>query len=103
MKKSTLVTAIASLIAYILLVINTVSGTDFALPADVLSSIAVLLATLIMWVISNWFNQDYTLIARKSTPVMRKIKKLVNEGDLSLLDAIEHLLEEWGDENDEDD
>jgi len=101
MDKKTLITAIASIIAYILLVINTVAGTDFAIPEDILTSIAVLIAAGIMWFISHYWNQDYSLTARKITPVMRKIKKLVKEGDLTLLDAIDNLLEEWGDENDD--
>ena len=101
MNKRTLVTAVASAIAFILLVINTIFNTDFAIPTEVVESIAVLVATFVMWAISHYYNQDYTAIANKMTPIMRKIKKMEAEGDLSLLDAIENLIEEWGGEDDD--
>lgn len=100
MNKQTLVTAIASLIAFVLLCINTIAGTNLAVSEDVITSVATLLAVGVMWFISHYFNQDYSMVARKMTPVMRKIKKLVKAGDLTLLDSIDHLLEEWEDQND---
>jgi hypothetical protein len=97
----TLATAIASVIAFILLVINTIAGTNFAIPEDVLSSIAVLLAGGVMWFISHWYNQDYTSVAKKMTPLMRKIKELERVGDLRLLDNIQRVIDEWeGEDND---
>ena len=101
MDRSTLITAIASAIAFILLCINTIAGTNLTVSEDVLTSVATLLAVGVMWFISHYWNQDYSMVAKKATPVMRKIKKLVKEGDLTLLDAIEHLLEEWSDEHDD--
>ena len=101
MNKQTLITAIASVIAFILLCINTIAGTNITISEDVITSIATLLAVGVMWAISNYYNQDYSMVARKMTPIMRKIKKLVKAGDLTLLDAIDHLLEEW--EEDDDD
>lgn len=95
MNKQTLVTAIASLIAFVLLCINTIAGTNLAVSEDVITSIATLLAVGVMWSISHYYNQDYSMVARKMTPIMRKIKKMVKAGDLTLLDAIEKLLEEW--------
>lgn len=96
----TLITAIASAIAFILLVINTIAGTNFSIPEDVLSSIAVLLAAGIMWAISHYWNQDYSNVAKKITPIMREIKRREEEGDLTLLDSIMNLLE--GGEEDDD-
>lgn len=99
----TLATAIASAIAFILLVINTIAGTNLSIPEDVLSSIAVLLASLVMWVISYWYNQDYSGVAKKMTPLMRKIKELEKVGDLRLLDKIQKVIDEWegGEEHDD--
>lgn len=103
MNRRTLATAIASVIAFILLVINTFAGTNLAVPEDVLMSVATLLAAGIMWAISHYWNQDYSTVAQKITPIMRKIKKLEEVGDLRLLDQIEHLIDEWegGDEDDD--
>ena len=103
MRKETLATAIASVIAFVLLVINTFAGTNLSVPEDVLMSIATLLAAGIMWAISHYYNQDYSEVAQKMTPIMRKIKKLAEQGDLRLLDQIEHLIDEWegGDEDDD--
>ena len=100
MNRQTLITAIASAIAFILLCINTIAGTNLSVGEDVITSVATLLAAGVMWFISHYYNQDYSAVARKMTPIMRKIKKLVKAGDLTLLDAIEHLLEEW--EKDDD-
>ncbi|MGN1217375.1 MAG: hypothetical protein ACI4TD_05300 [Phocaeicola sp.] len=99
MKKS-LVTAIVSVIVFVLLVINTIFGTNFEVPADILESVAVLIATGIMWFISHYYNQDYSAVAKKITPIMRKAKKLAKNGDNSLLDSIEILVKEWGDKDD---
>ena len=103
MNKKTLATAIASVIAFVLLVINTFTGTNLSVPEDVLMSIATLLAAGIMWTISHYYNQDYSGVAQKMTPIMRKIKVLEKAGDLRLLDQIEHLIDEWegGDEDDD--
>lgn len=101
MNKQTLVTAIASLIAFVILCINTIAGTNLEVSEDVITSIATLLAVGVMWFISHYYNQDYSMVARKMTPIMRKIKKLVKAGDLTLLDAIERLVEEWSDEDDD--
>ena len=102
MDKKTLATAIASAIAFILLCVNTFAGTSIDIGDDVINSVAVLLATLIMWVISNYYNQDYSKIARKMTPIMRKIKQLEKAGDLELLDRIQHVIDEWeGEDNDD--
>lgn len=100
MNKKTLVTAVASVIAFILLTINTIFNTDLQIPAEVVESLAVLIATGIMWFISHYYNQDYSAIANKMTPIMRKIKKLEKEGDLTLIDAIENLIDEWSEDND---
>lgn len=100
MNRQTLITAIASAIAFILLCINTIAGTNITISEDVITSIATLLAVGVMWAISNYYNQDYSMVARRMTQIMRKIKKLVKAGDLTLLDAIEHLIEEW--EKDDD-
>ena len=103
MNKRTLATAIASVIAFVLLVINTFAGTNLSVPEDVINAIATLLAVGIMWFISHYFNQDYSEVAQKMTPIMRKIKKLVEQGDMRLLDQIEHLIDTWeGDDYDDD-
>lgn len=103
MKKETLVTAITSVIVFICLVIKMLTGVDFSVSSDVVTAIATLLASGIMWAISHWYNQDYSAVAQKMTPVMRKIKELEKVGDLRLLDQIEHLIDEWegGDEDDD--
>lgn len=104
MNKKTMITAITSVIAFILLVINTIAGTNIEIAPDVLTSIATLIFAGIMWFISNYWNQDYSHVAMKITPIMRKIKILEKNGDLRLLDQIENLIAEWedGDENDND-
>lgn len=99
MKKS-LATAIVSMIVFILLVINTIFDTNLEVPADILESVAVLIATGIMWSISHYYNQDYSAVAKKITPIMRKAKKLAKNGDNSLLDSIEILVKEWGGKDD---
>jgi len=90
----TLITAIASVIAFILLVINTIFKTDFSIDEEVITSIATLIAVGVMWFISHYWNQDYTLIAKKFTKAMRKAKKLAKEGDNTLVDLIDALIEE---------
>ena len=103
MNKRTLITAVASVIAFLILCINTLAGTDIHVPEDVINAIATLLAVGIMWFISYYFNQDYSEVAQKMTPIMRKIKILVKQGDLRLLDQIEHLIDTWeGDDYDDD-
>ena len=89
----TLITAIASVIAFILLVINTIFKTDFSIDEEVITSIATLIAVGVMWFISHYWNQDYTLIAKKFTKAMRKAKKLAQEGDNTLVDLIDALIE----------
>ena len=96
----TLITAIVSAIVFIILCINTIAGTNLEVSEDVITSIATLLAVGVMLSISHYYNQDYSMVARKMTPIMRIIKKLLKAGDLTLLDAIDHLLEEWEDQND---
>lgn len=101
-KKKALVTAIASVIAFILLVINTFTGANIQLDPEMIESIATLLAVGIMWFIGNYYNQDYSNIAEKMTPIMRKIKALEKQGDLRLLDQIENLIDTWEDDDDDD-
>ena len=100
-KTKALVTLIASVIAFIALVINTFMGTNIELSPEVVESIATLLAVAIMWAISHYYNQDYSKIAGKITPIMRKIKILEKEGDLRLLDQIELLIDTWEDNDNE--
>lgn len=103
MNKETLITAVASAIVFLILCINTFAGTNIHVPEDVINAIATLLAVGIMWFISHYFNQDYSEVARKMTPIMRKIKVLVKQGDMRLLDQIEHLIDTWeGDDYDDD-
>lgn len=97
----TLATAVTSVIVFILLCINTFAGTDIHVSEDVLTSLGVLIAAGIMWAYSNYWNQDYSNVAKKITPIMRKIKELEKAGDLRLLDQIENLIDEWGEENDD--
>lgn len=102
-KTKALITAVASAIAFIILCINTFAGTNIQMPEDMINAIATLLAVGIMWFISHYFNQDYSEVAQKMTPIMRKIKKLVEQGDMRLLDQIEHLIDTWeGDDYDDD-
>lgn len=100
-KTKALVTLIASVIAFILLVINTLTGLKIELSPETINAIATLAAVGIMWFISHYYNQDYSEVAEKMTPIMRKIKILVKQGDLQLLDAIEHLIDTW--ESDDED
>lgn len=100
-KIKALITAIASIIAFILLVINTLTGLKIELLPETINAIATLAAVGIMWFIGHYYNQDYSSVAEKMTPIMRKIKILVKQGDLQLLDAIEHLIETW--ESDDED
>ena len=102
MVNKTLVTAIVSVIVFIILCINTFAGTDFKVNEEVITSVATLLSVAIMWFISHYFNQDYSDVAKKITPLMRKIKKLLKEGDSTLYDAIAHAVEEWEREDNDD-
>ena len=103
-KTKALITLIASVIAFIILVINTFTGLKIELSPETIEAAATLLAVGIMWGISHYFNQDYSGIAGKFTPIMRKIKILEKEGDLRLLDQIEHLIDTWeGDDDEYDD
>ena len=95
MKKETLVTAIASVIAFILVVIKMLTGVDFNVSADVITAFATLVAAGIMWFISHYYNQDYSEVAQRLTSIMRYIKKLAEEGDLRLLDEIQHLVDTY--------
>ena len=100
-KTKALITLIASVIAFIILVINTFTGLKIELSPETIEATATLLAVGIMWFIGHYYNQDYSDIAGKMTPIMRKIKVLVKQGDLQLLDAIDHLIETW--ESDDED
>lgn len=102
MNKETLITAIASVIAFILVCINTLAGTDFQIPEDVIFSIATLIFAGGMWFVSHYWNQDYSEVARVITPIMRKVKILVKHGDRRLLEQIIQLAGEWDEENGED-
>lgn len=103
-KTKALVTLIASVIAFIILVINTFTGLKIELSPETIEATATLLAVGVMWAISHYFNQDYSGIAGKLTPIMRKIKELEKAGDLRLLDQIEHLIDTWeGDDDEYDD
>ncbi len=103
MNKNTLITAIASAIAFILLVIKMLTGIDFTVSTDVITAIATLMATGVLWLISNYFNQDYSKMAQIMTKIMRKLKELEEMGDLTLLDQIQDLVDSWedGEENDD--
>lgn len=101
-KTKALITAVASAIAFIILCINTFAGANIQVPADVITSVATLLVVAGMWIISHYFNQDYSEVARTITPIMRKVKILVKNGDRRLLDQIIQLAKEWDEENGED-
>lgn len=102
MDKRTLITAVASVIAFIILCINTFAGTNIQVPEDVINAIATLLAVGIMWFISHYFNQDYSEVARIMTPIMRKVKKLLKLGDTRLLEQIIELVNKWDEEHKEE-
>lgn len=102
-KTKALMTLIASVIAFIILVINTFTGLKIELSPETIEATATLLAVGIMWAISHYYNQDYSGIAGKFTPIMRKIKVLEKEGDLRLLDQIELLIDTWEDDDDDND
>lgn len=95
MRKETLITAIASVIAFILVVIKMLTGIDFNISSDVITAFATLVAAGIMWFISHYYNQDYSKVAQRITPIMRKIKELEEQGDLRLLDQIQNLIDTW--------
>lgn len=103
MNRNTLITAIASAIAFILLVIKMLTGIDFTVSADVITAIATLMATGVLWFVSHYFNQDYSKVAQIMTQIMRKLKELEAVGDLTLLDQILALVNSWedGEENDD--
>ena len=97
----TLITAIASAIAFILLCINTIFKTDFTMDEEVITSIATLLSVGVMWFISHYWNQDYTATAKKFTRAMRQAKKLAREGDRTLEDLVEAIMETEDEEDDD--
>lgn len=103
-KTKALITAVASVIAFIILCINMLTGLTIELSPETINAVATLLAIGIMWFISHYFNQDYSGIAGKMTPIMRKIKELEKAGDLRLMDQIEYLIDTWeGDDEYDDD
>lgn len=101
-KTKALITAVASAIAFIILCINTLAGTNIQVPADVITSVATLLVVAGMWIISHYFNQDYSEVARIMTPIMRKVKKLLKLGDTRLLEQIIELVNKWDEEHKEE-
>ena len=90
----TLITAIVSAIVFIILCINTIAGTNIQVNEEIIQSVAVLISVGVMWFISHYWNQDYTLAAKKYTKAMRKAKKLAKEGDNTLIDLIDAIIEE---------
>ena len=92
MDEKTLATLIAAIITYGILAINTICNTNFEIPTDVLTSMSALIAAGIVWAISHYFNQDFTQISRRITPIMRKIKQMAKNGDLTVLDQIENII-----------
>lgn len=98
----TLITAIVSAIVFIILCINTIAGTNIQVNEEIIQSVAVLISVGVMWFISHYWNQDYSDVAKKITPLMRKIKELLKEGDSTLYDAIAHAVEEWEREDNDD-
>lgn len=102
MDKRTLITAVASVIAFLILCINTFAGIDIQVPEDVINAVATLLAVGIMWFIGHYFNQDYSEVARIMTPIMRKVKKLLKLGDTRLLEQIIELVNKWDEEHKEE-
>jgi len=98
----TLITAIASAIAFILLVINTICKTNLTVDEEVITSIATLIACGVMWFISHYWNQDYTSTAKKFTKAMRKAKILAKEGDATLEDLLDAVVEEAEREEEDD-
>lgn len=99
----TLITAVASAIAFILLVINTLFKTDLSVDEEIITSLATLIAAGIMWAISNYWNQDYTDTAKKFTQAMRKAKQLAREGDATLEDLVVAIVDEAEKEEEDDD
>ena len=102
MRKETLITAIASIIAFILVVIKMLTGVEFNVDSDVITALATIIAAGIMWFISNYYNQDYSKVAQRMTPIMRTIKKLEEAGDARLLDQIQHVIDTWEDNTEEE-
>lgn len=90
----TLVNAVSATIIFILMAINLIAKTNFQLSEDALQTIATLIAVAISWFISLYWNQDFTKPAKKYTKVMRKAKKLLKEGDATLVDLIDAIIEE---------
>lgn len=90
----TLITAIVSAIVFVILCINTIAGTNIQVNEEIIQSVAVLISVGVMWFISHYWNQDYTLAAKKYTKAMRKAKKLAKEGDNTLIDLIDAIIEE---------
>lgn len=94
MVNKTLITAIVSAIVFIILCINTIAGTNIQVNEEIIQSVAVLISVGVMWFISHYWNQDYTTVAKKYTKAMRKAKKLAKEGDNTLIDLIDAIIEE---------
>lgn len=84
----TVATAIASVIAYIILCLNTFKGLDISVNPELIEAGSILIATGVLWFISHYFNQDYSPVAIKITKVMRELKKLAKSGDAAAFDEI---------------
>lgn len=89
MDKGTLARTITGLIMAIIDLVA-VFGVDVNITeASVLSVVSI-----VVGIVLYYKNNDHTPVARKTTALMRRVKKLIATGDLTILDKIDKLLEE---------
>lgn len=96
MSKETITRAIVGVVLFILNGIKVKTGVDLFVGDEFLYAIAD--ACYACWV--GYKNNDFSTVSARFTKIMRKVKKLVKTGDLSLLDAIENAVTEWEKQND---
>lgn len=96
--KKSLAITITALIVAIFDLFKVLTGVDLGFNEDQILAFVTVIIGVIVW----WHNIPTSYTNHKLTVIMRKIKKMIKNGDHTLLDAIEHLIEEWGDEDGND-
>lgn len=97
MDKGTKIRTVVSMLAFILLCVETLVGKDLSnfFTTEVLTAIATLIVVGASWIASHWFNNDYTKEACESTGEMR-LKKMAKKAKIigeNFFDTVEDIKE----------
>lgn len=95
MNRETKVRAIAGLVLAILTAIKVFTKVDICIGDEF---IFMIVDTLYAGYL-GWKNNDFSEVSSRMTEIMRTVKRLAKNGDMSLLEDIEKAIDNWGDEN----